>query len=223
MSCERRDHLQTLAVEEPEILEQDSWRLHFADCSDCRGERGALFESLAFFKQLEQERGSQCPPALGWNKFSEVLPQEARRKRFLQVFKLPVAAGLAGAVVAGSLAGWTMWSAPDTDRAAQRPAESAVGERLVRDSRLPGRRPALPPAVAPFYLQPVGNGFVQPRRRNGGGRDDLNRAFAEQMAGLARQKTFATPEIVLKEIHPPRPANLTPVSSKTFSVTFPLK
>lgn len=223
MLCNYQQRIATLVVEEPEVFEEDFWLEHFGRCKPCRDEWQAYSESLAVFRQLERERVSHCPAALGWEKFSELLRQE-RRRHLWDGFKLPVAAAVSGLLAVGSMAGWLVLKAPGSF--------PAGGAATTAEAAKPEVAPT-PVAARPDFETP--RTVIQTARgasrlaggiefkSDGRGRQIYLRNVVVNRSGVVPGTRFDAPENQRPEIPLSPPANLTPVTNRTFPVTFPLK
>ncbi len=80
MSCKQTRLLQRLAVEDPETLRTEPWRIHLQHCGPCSAGRAGLERSLAVFRQIEGERLLR---AFGpqWEAFAEALQRDRRARQ----------------------------------------------------------------------------------------------------------------------------------------------
>lgn len=112
MECDKTPLLLRLAVVHPATIQTAPWQSHLEACTACRTSWYELEESLAIYRHIEHQRAYALGIKPSWEAFSRRSAVENRRRKFLKVFRAPVAFGVVCVLFAGAVIGWQIWTAP---------------------------------------------------------------------------------------------------------------
>lgn len=197
MSCEQTPLVQRLAVEDCEALERPIWRKHFRSCLECQEEWKGFTQSLAIFRQLEQERVSHYRTVPGWESFSRILAHDSGWSRTVRSTRVRIIAAGAALFLVGGVSALLMWSG-----GAPPPQDVVESAKPVPAQETRRSRP-VDPARLNYVSNEMGGGAVP--ARPGGGRP---RGFVFEFS--QRNGRSSILEFSL-ETNPREPSFLTPV------------
>ncbi|MCZ6531465.1 MAG: hypothetical protein O7A08_00715 [SAR324 cluster bacterium] len=162
MSCEQTPLVQRLAVEDCEALERPIWRKHFRSCQECQEEWKGFAQSLAIFKQLEQERVSHYRTVPGWESFARILAHDTGWSRTVRSTRVRLVAAGAALLMVGGVSAFLMWSGGTPS------SQVAVESAKPAPAQEPRRSRPVDAARLNYVSNEVGGGAVPVRP--GGGR-----------------------------------------------------
>ena len=112
MECDKTPILLRLAVVHPATIQTAPWQSHLETCTACRTSWYELEESLAIYRHIEHQRAHALRIKPSWEAFCRRSAVVNRRRKFLKMFRAPVAFGVVCVLLAGAVIGWQKWTAP---------------------------------------------------------------------------------------------------------------